>query len=369
MLTLIVSSLDGHAVDPALSGKFGVLGGTIGAIEGNTIVLSDAQGRVAPLEANVIAGPRGYVIRNCGDRPLHVNGAAVPNSAEAALGPGDDIAIGPFVLRVAPVDAPAAAGPAPAPATAAPAPAAAAPSPTSATAAPTSTPAPAAPSSAPAAPQAPPPAPAAMAAPAGAVGATPNDAASQAELQHAFLAGLGLANLDIPGGLNPEFMKTLGEVLRQVTQGTIDLLRIRAEAKSRLHADLTMIGSREINPLKAAWDAEVALQHLLAPQRTDMLDPLRAMADACDDLRLHDKGLVAGVQAALAGLLGRFDPAQLEKRLESSRFDSMMPGGAKARRWDLLVELYDDITVEAERDFWSLFDKEFLKAYEAGRDR
>lgn len=382
MLTLIVSSLDGHPLDPGVSGRFGVLGGTIGAIEGNTIVLSDAQGRVAPLEANVIAGPRGYVIRNCGDRPLYVNGAAVPNSAEAALAIGDNVAIGPFVLRVAPPDAPAVAAPTPAPATAAPAPVPAAAVPSTS---PTPTPATAAPSPAPAAPQAPPPAPAEMAAPAAAewavapsVAAAPaplpaapavNDAASQAELQRAFLAGLGLANLDLPGGLNPEFMKTLGEVLRQVTQGTIDLLRIRAEAKSRLHADLTMIGSREINPLKAAWDAEVALQHLLAPQRTDMLDPLRAMADACDDLRLHDKGLVAGVQAALAGLLVRFDPAQLEKRLESSRFDSMMPGGAKARRWDLLVELYDDISVEAERDFWSLFDKEFLKAYEAGHDR
>jgi len=342
MLTLFVSSLDGHPVAPGISGKFGVLGGTIGAIEGNTIVLPDAQGRVAPLEANVIAGPGGYVIRNCGTQPLRVNGSPVPNSAEAALAPGDEIAIGAFVLRVAPADAPAAAAPAPtmpvAPAT-------------------RSVP------SSPAVPPAPDSPPAASTAPATAA------ATSQAELQRAFLAGLGLANLDIPGGLNPEFMRTLGEVLRLATQGTIDLLRIRAEAKSRMHADLTMIGSREINPLKAAWDAEVALQHLLAPQRTDMLDPLRAMADACDDLRRHDRGLVAGIQAALSGLLGRFDPAQLESRLEgSSAFDSMMPGGAKARRWDMLVELYGDISVEAERDFWSLFDKEFLKAYESGRD-
>ena len=153
-----------------------------------------------------------------------------------------------------------------------------------------------------------------------------------------------------------------------MTQGTIDLLRIRAEAKSRVHADLTMIGSREINPLKAAWDAEVALQHLLAPQRSDMLDPIRAMADACDDLRLHDRGLVAGIHAALQGLLARFNPAQLEKLLAAqSRLDSLLPGSAKARRWDLLVEMYGDISVEAEQDFWSIFEKEFLQAYEEGR--
>jgi predicted component of type VI protein secretion system len=327
MLILVVSSLDGCALDGDVRGKFGVLGGTIGAIEGNTIVLADEQGRVAPLEANVIAGPNGYVIRNCSANPLHVNGKPVANSAEAPIGDGDEIAIGPFVLRVAPAQ-PAAVAPV-----------------TAAAAAPASAP------------------PAAVPAPASA-------APSPDDLLRGFLAGLDLTQLDIPGGLTPEFMKTLGAILREMTQGTIDLLRIRAEAKSRVHADLTMIGSREINPLKAAWDAEVAIQHLLAPQRTDMLDSVRAMSDACDDLRLHDRGLVAGIHAALSGILARFDPAALEKRMETaSRLDSMLPGGAKAKRWDMLVELYGDISVEAEQDFWSLFDKEFLKAYQSGPGR
>ncbi len=333
MLTLIVTRLDGNPLASDLRGRFGLLGGTIGAIEGNTIVLCDRQGRIAPLEANVIASPRGYVIRNCGDNPLLVNGKALGNGAEAPIAAGDEIAIGPFVLQAAPE---AVASPAPgAPATA---------------------------QSAPPPPEA--PAPQADATPA------PAAPPSAEELQRALLAGLGIPDLEIPGGLSPHLMETLGEVLRAVTQGTIDLLRIRAEAKSRVHANLTMIGSREINPLKAAWDAEVALQHLLAPQRTDMLDPLKAMTDACNDLRLHDQGLVAGIHAALAGLLKRFDPAELEKRLEvGSTFDSMLSGGAKAKRWDLLVELYRDISVEAEQDFWSLFDQEFLNAYEARRAR
>ena len=38
------------------------------------------------------------------------------------------------------------------------------------------------------------------------------------------------------------------------------------------------------------------------------------------------------------------------------------------RRWDSLVDLYGDISVEAEQDFWSLFDREFLKAYQKGLD-
>jgi len=330
MLIVDVTRLDGQPLAAELRGKFGVLGGTIGAIEGNTIVLADPQGRIGELEANIVRGPRGFVIRNFGANPLYVNGTTVENSAESPLAPGDEIAIGPFALRVAPAEQPAAA---------------------------------------PAAPPRPTPAPTPSPGAAQAAAAPPMPVPAAAELQRAFLEGLRLPHLDLPGGLTPEFMKALGELLRQVTQGTIDLLRLRAEAKSRVHANLTMIGSREINPLKAAWDAEVALQHLLAPQRADMLDPLQAMTDACNDLRLHDQGLVAGIQAALAGLLARFDPAELEKRLAGgSRLDSMLPGGAKAKRWDMLVELYGDISVEAEQDFWSLFDKEFLKAYEKGRE-
>ncbi len=337
MLTLTVTSLDGQPLAADLRGKFGLLGGTIGAMEGNTIVLPDPQERVGPLAANIITGPRGHVIRNCGADPLFVNGVAVASNAEAPLEPGAEIAIGPFVLRAAPEEAVAAAAKVPA--------AAVAPTPVAA--------------------------PPAAAPPAAPVAAPPPEPAGPSldALKRALLDGLHVRDVEIPGGLTPQFMESLGALLREVTQGTIDLLRIRAEAKSRMHADLTMIGSREINPLKAAWDAEVALQHLLAPRRADMLDPTRAMSDACDDLRMHDRGLVVGIHAALAGLLGRFDPQVLEQRLGgNSRFDSMMPGGAKAKRWDALVDLYGDISVEAEQDFWSLFDKEFLKAYQQGLD-
>jgi FHA domain-containing protein len=345
MLILNVTGLDGQPLQSPLRGKFGVLGGTIGAIEGNTIVLEDPQERVAELEANIISSPRGFVIRNCASDPLFVNGTPVETSAEALVDAGSEIRIGPFTLHAEIVEAPAKSAPKAAP-TAAAAPISAA-APTAATAALAAAPAPVAPAATPAA---------------GPAAGTSHDA-----LLQALAEGLRMDKVEVPGGLTPEFMETLGRLLREVTQGTIDLLRIRAEAKSKMHANLTMIGSREINPLKAAWDAEVALQHLLAPQRADMLEPQRAMREACDDLRLHDRGLVAGIHAALTGLLARFDPATLEQRLGgNSRFESMMPGGGKARRWDQLVELYGDISVEAEQDFWALFDKEFLKAYAKG---
>ncbi len=187
-------------------------------------------------------------------------------------------------------------------------------------------------------------------------------------LERAFLDGLGITDLHLPDGLNVELMRTVGALLRETTQGTIDLLRLRAEAKSSLHADITMIGSQAVNPLKAAWDADVALEHLLAPQRSDMMKPVRAVLDAYDDLRLHDRGLAAGIHAAVTGLLARFAPKEIEQLAgPGSGLDHLMPGNRKARQWDLLVERYEDFSVEAKEDFWAVFEKEFRRAYAAGQ--
>ncbi|MEP7207317.1 MAG: type VI secretion system-associated FHA domain protein TagH [Casimicrobiaceae bacterium] len=189
-------------------------------------------------------------------------------------------------------------------------------------------------------------------------------------LERAFLQGLGVADLHLPDGLTVELMQTMGGLLRETTQGTIELLRVRAEAKSSLHADMTIIGSAAVNPLKAAWDADVALEHLLAPQRNDMLDPVRAVTDAYDDLRLHDRGLALAIHAAVSGLLTRFAPAELEKQAgEGSVLGQLVPGSRKARLWDTLLERYEDFSIEAKEDFWSVFEQEFRRAYAAGQQQ
>lgn len=186
-------------------------------------------------------------------------------------------------------------------------------------------------------------------------------------LERAFLQGLGVPDLHLPQGLTTDVMRNIGALLRESTQGTVELLRLRSEAKSSLHADMTMIGAADVNPLKAAWDANVALEHLLAPQRNDMMQAVRAVIDAYDDLRLHDRGLAAGIHAAVSGLLERFAPEEIGKRAgEASALDHLIPGSQKARLWDVLLERYEDFSVEAKEDFWRVFEREFRRAYAAG---
>lgn len=197
---------------------------------------------------------------------------------------------------------------------------------------------------------------------------SPNVPCDQA-LQRALLKGLGVSQLELPHGLDPQLMEDLGRLLRAMTECTLDLLRLRARAKSSVHAEITIIGQREVNPLKSAWDADVALRHLLASERADLMGAVRAVTDAYDDLRAHDRGLAVGIDAALHSLLGRFSPDAFHQRVEAKgALDRLLPAHRKAREWDLLLELYEDIAKEAQEDFWSVFEREFRHAYEIARD-
>ena len=194
--------------------------------------------------------------------------------------------------------------------------------------------------------------------------------ATEAELLRAFLAGAGVPDLDLGAPLTPDMMRTIGQLLRVSTQGTLDLLLARALIKREVQAAVTMIVARENNPLKFSPSVEVALAHLLAPRGQGFMSPVAAIKDACDDLRAHQFGVMAGMRAALDGVLRRFDPGQLERRLsDKSVLDALLPMNRKARLWDLFGELYKDLTQEAQDDFHVLFGKEFLRAYDAQLDR
>lgn len=209
------------------------------------------------------------------------------------------------------------------------------------------------------APSQPPPAPAA---PVGEVGGD--------DLARAFLEGLGMAQLPLPEGMTPAFMRGVGLLLREATQGTLDLLLARAMTKREIRADVTLILGKENNPLKFSPTVEVALAHLLTPTGLGFMTPEAAMKDAYTDLRAHQFGFMAGMRAALAGVLARFDPETLERRLtEKSMLDNLLPMNRRAKLWDLYIQLYGDISQEVEEDFHALFGREFLRAYEEQVER
>jgi FHA domain-containing protein len=188
--------------------------------------------------------------------------------------------------------------------------------------------------------------------------------ADAAALWRAFCEGAGL-RLDPPQGLNPELMRVIGQLLHAGIEGTLQLMAVRAATKHELRAQVTVIQSRNNNPLKFSPDAQSALEQLLQPPVRGFLPGPAAMSDAMHDLVGHAIGTMAGTRAALEGVLARFQPEALEAKLVGrSMLDSVLPLNRKAKLWELYLQHFDAIREEAQEDFHNLFGRAFLAAYE-----
>lgn len=189
-------------------------------------------------------------------------------------------------------------------------------------------------------------------------------AAHDSELLDALREGLGTPELRI-GALSPELMRQLGQLLRESTKGTVELLAARAALKREVRADVTTILASANNSLKFSPSVDVALQYLLGPKMMGFMPPVESMRDAYDDLKAHQLGVMAGMKAALAGVLERFDPKVVERQLTAgSALSNLIPSSRKARLWELFQDVYQKLATEAEEDFNTLFGAAFLKAYQ-----
>jgi type VI secretion system protein len=194
--------------------------------------------------------------------------------------------------------------------------------------------------------------------------APPAQPATDTEILQALLRGLGLPDLKLNRS-GPEVAETVGAMLREATAGTIDVLMARAMTKKESRIEMTMLSVRANNPLKFFPNADGALTQMLTNSMSGYLPPVEAMASAFDDLRAHELAVIAGMRAALAAVLHRFDPAQIERRLAvPTVMDKMLSANRKAKLWDGLVELYGEIAREADDDLQRLFGEKFSEAYE-----
>lgn len=194
--------------------------------------------------------------------------------------------------------------------------------------------------------------------------------AGQDALLQALLQGLSAPGLKLET-LTPDTMRLLGELLHESTAGAVGLLLARAAFKRELRAEQTMIVARENNPLKFSPSAPAALQQLLGPAAPGFMAPTAAVRDAFEDLQAHQLAVMAGMKAALEGVLQRFDPVHLESQLTSrtSGLAGLIPGSRKARLWELFQELFGQLGREAQDNFDELFGRAFVQAYEAQLER
>lgn len=188
-------------------------------------------------------------------------------------------------------------------------------------------------------------------------------------LLQAFLHGAGLPP-DTIASLTPELMEKVGKLLATATQGTVELIASRALVKREVKADVTMIVSKNNNPLKFLPDGQSALIQMFGKPIPGFMGPVEAMQDAYEDMRAHQIGVVAGMRAAMNDVLNCFNPEQLTTKLQNrSMIDAVLPANRKAKLWDLYIDLFREVHARAQDDFQTLFGKAFLVEYQAEIER
>jgi type VI secretion system FHA domain protein len=208
-----------------------------------------------------------------------------------------------------------------------------------------------------------PPAPAmpVRAAPVAQTAAMPSAAAAALSGDAAtLLAELGLDPARVP----PEIYQQLGQIVRIVVDGLIEVLHSRAEVKNSFRLAMTNMRPVENNPLKFSMNSEDALHNLFIKKNPGYLGAVDAFREGFQDIAFHQMAMLAGIRAAYEAMLEKFNPEHLEEIYERRlKRTSMLNIGGRTRYWELYRAQFEDILKDREAHFQLLFGEEFAKAY------
>ena len=194
----------------------------------------------------------------------------------------------------------------------------------------------------------------------------PTSAASSVDLEE-LLRAAGLTAKD----MSPELAKELGQVLRIVVHGLMEVLQSRAEIKSQLRMNMTRMQAAENNPLKFSPNVEAALHTLLVERNRGYLPTTRAFEEALSDIRNHQIAVLQGIRTAFNSMLEHFDPERLSEEFDNKvkNGSALRKFGAKLRFQDAYAEQYASMTRDADESFRTLFGEYFAQAYEEQMER
>ncbi|MGH9373744.1 MAG: type VI secretion system-associated FHA domain protein TagH, partial [Vicinamibacterales bacterium] len=165
--------------------------------------------------------------------------------------------------------------------------------------------------------------------------------------------------------VTPDLARSLGQILRVVVDGLMDVLQARQSIKAEFRMAQTVVRPRDNNPLKFSANVDDALHNLLVKRNPAYLGPVDAFADAFSDLRHHQLAMLAGMRVAFETLLDQFNPDRLQEEFDRQVAKGSLPlMPAKLRYWDLFREKRREIEKDPEAAFAGLFREEFARAYE-----
>jgi type VI secretion system FHA domain protein len=170
----------------------------------------------------------------------------------------------------------------------------------------------------------------------------------------------------------PEQMELFGKLILNSLELTFDWisksLRGRKEFEEQFSADLSMIFSKEKNPLKGGGGpgdmGRYLLDWRLARDPQQIKD---ALDNAFKDLTMHQLGLLAGVQESLSAVLKRLDPRIVEQEAKEKGGGGMF-ASAEKKAWKRYSDVFHEIFAENSKMFNELIYPNVRKGYLALHD-
>ncbi len=158
------------------------------------------------------------------------------------------------------------------------------------------------------------------------------------------------------------FAKLISQVVEVTLEWVSRSLKGRKEFESQFSADLTMVFSQEKNPVKSAATPQELGKFLLDWRGARSAQAVRdALENAFKDLTMHQLGLLAGVQEALAAVLRRLDPKAVEA--EARGKGGGVFASLEKRAWKRYTEIFGEIFAENSRLFNEMIYPNVRKGY------
>ncbi|HEY0943585.1 MAG TPA: type VI secretion system-associated FHA domain protein TagH [Steroidobacter sp.] len=181
----------------------------------------------------------------------------------------------------------------------------------------------------------------------------------------AFCRGAGIDPASIPLETQHALLQLAGQMTREVVLGLMDVLKGRADQKSRLRLSQTGIQPADNNPLKFSASVDEALVKLFdGHNNTRYLGPVEAIRDSFADLRAHQLALSSAIQAAIDEVMNRIEPGELQDKFDRGLKRGALLGAAnKMKYWDLYTEFYHVLNQRNEQNLPTLFAEEMARTY------
>jgi type VI secretion system protein len=181
----------------------------------------------------------------------------------------------------------------------------------------------------------------------------------------AFCRGAGIDPASIPLETQHALLQLAGQMTREVVLGLMDVLKGRADQKTRLRLSQTAIQPADNNPLKFSASVDEALLKLLdGHNNSRYLGPVDAIRDSFADLRTHQLALSGAIQAAIDEVMNRIEPGELQEKFDRGLKRGALLGAAnKMKYWDLYTEFYHVLNQRNEQNLPTLFAEELARTY------